>query len=168
MSQETLLLNTRQTLQKIKRIAYEIYEENFQEEELVLAGIYDRGYDFAMLLKDELENICPIKITLVKITLDKSAPLQSEIKMDQDTSVLLNKNIILTDDVLSTGRTFAYSLRPFLTCEIKKLQTAVIIERNHKNFPISADYVGYALSTTLQEHIRVELKDKENLGVYVS
>jgi pyrimidine operon attenuation protein/uracil phosphoribosyltransferase len=82
--------------------------------------------------------------------------------------MLRNKVIVLLDDVLNTGRTLAYSLKPFLNVEIKKLHTAVLVDRNHKQFPIAADYIGYALSTTIQEHIEVVLEDNERFGVYLS
>jgi pyrimidine operon attenuation protein/uracil phosphoribosyltransferase len=164
----TLILDKQQTLQKIRRIAFEIYENNFQEEEIILAGVYDKGYLFAKLLQQQLTAIAPLKSILVKVSLDKFAPLQSEIQLDCDIHLLRNKTIILLDDVLNTGRTFAYSLKPFLNVEIKKIQTAVIVDRNHKQFPISADYVGYSLSTTIQEHIEVNLEDSDKFGVYVS
>lgn len=104
----------------------------------------------------------------MKITLDKFHPVQSDVQLDTDVQIFEDKTIILIDDVLNTGRTFAYSLRPFLKIKIKKLQTAVLIDRNHKSFPISADFVGYALSTTLQEHISVILDDEMQFGVYLS
>lgn len=167
-STATLILTQKQTLQKIKRIAYEVYENNFQEEEIILAGIYDKGYLFAKLLQQELNSISPLKSTLVKVSLDKLAPLQSDIYLDCDSSLLRNKVVILLDDVLNTGRTLVYSLKPFLNVEIKKLRTAVIVDRNHKQFPISADYIGYALSTTIQEHIEVVLEDEKRFGVYLS
>lgn len=160
------VLNAKQTLQKIKRIAHEIYEDNFKEECIVFAGIEGMGYTFAKILKAEFEKIAPIKCELIHISLDKTAPLQSEITLDAETSIWLNKTIILTDDVLNTGKTLAYSLNPFLTNEIKRLQTAVIVDRGHKDFPISADYVGYSLSTTIQERIQVILEGK-NIGVYL-
>lgn len=169
LNEKTLLLNKQQTLQKIKRIAYEIYEDNFDETEIILAGIVDRGYIFAQHLKQDLEAISGFKIKLIKIELDKLSPLQSEIKLDSSTEELEGKTVIMTDDVLNTGRTFAYSLKPFLTANIAKLQTAVIVDRGHKNFPISADYTGYALSTTLQEHIEVVLDiQNDKMGVYLS
>ena len=166
VSEQNLLLDEVEVKQKIKRIAYEILERNIQEKEIVFAGIFDKGYEFAEILINEFNSICELKTSLVKVTLDKLAPLQSEISLDVDLSQLQNKTIILTDDVLNTGRTLAYSLKPFLNCEIKKLETAVIVDRGHKSFPISADYIGYSLSTSLKEHIQVELGDK--IGVYIS
>lgn len=163
---EHLILDKAQTQQKIKRIAFEIYERNFKEKEIVLAGIYDKGYLFAKLLQKELSEISSIKITLIKVTLDKFATAQSEITLDVDLKTLKKKTIILIDDVLNTGRTLAYSLKPFLNIEVKKIQVAVIVDRRHKSFPIDADYVGYTLSTTLKEHIEVNFT-KQKFGVYL-
>jgi pyrimidine operon attenuation protein / uracil phosphoribosyltransferase len=160
------ILDKKQTLQKIKRIAFEIYEQNFKAKEIILAGIYDKGYVFAGLLQKELEIICKIKTRLVKVTVDKNSPLQSEVKLDAELKDLKNKTIILIDDVLNTGRTLAHSLKPFLTIETAKIQTAVIVDRRHKVFPVSADYVGYSLSTTLKEHIEVNF-EKSKFGVYL-
>ncbi len=161
------ILNKKQTLDKIKRIAFEIYENNFQEKEIYIAGIFDKGYLFAQFLKSDLEKICAIKIILVKVTLDKFSPQQSEIELDIDIKLLKKKTIILVDDVMNSGRTMAYSMKPFLNIEIKKLQTAVVVDRDHKTFPISADYVGYSLSTTLKETINVVLDEVDEFGVYM-
>jgi pyrimidine operon attenuation protein/uracil phosphoribosyltransferase len=162
-----LILDKKQTIQKIKRIAFEIYENNFNEKELIVAGIYDKGYLLAQLLVKELETISPIKIQLIKVSLDKSAPLQSEISLDCDINTLKNKQILIVDDVLNSGRTLAYSLKPFLNIEIKRLQIAVLVDRGYKSFPVAADYTGYALSTTLKEHIEVILNNESSFGVYL-
>lgn len=166
-SAATLILDKEQTLQKIRRIAFEIYENNFQEEEVILAGIYDKGYAFAGMLQKELSAISPLHSVLVKISLEKFSLIQGEVQLDCQKEILQNKSIILIDDVLNTGRTIAHSLKPFLNIQVKKIQTAVIVDRNHKMFPVSADFVGYALSTTIQEHIEVVLQDPEKLGVYL-
>lgn len=163
-----LILDKKAVLQKIERIAHEIYEQNFQEKELIFIGIDPTGYHFAKLLLPFFTEISKIKVQLVKLSLDKDAPLQSEITLSEPEEILNNKSIVLFDDVLNTGRTLAYSLKPFLNKEIKKLQTAVVVDRNYPQFPISADFVGYALSTTLQEHVRVILEDEERMGVYLS
>lgn len=149
-------------------MAFQIYEENFQEDTIVFGGIDGSGYRLAQLLLDEFTQISPISGVLCKITVDKLHPVQSEVILDISSEQIGNKAIILIDDVLNTGRTLAYSLRPFLKLPIKKLQTAVLVDRNHKSFPISADYVGYALSTTLQAHITVLLEADTEFGVYLS
>ncbi|MES2730391.1 MAG: phosphoribosyltransferase family protein [Bacteroidota bacterium] len=167
MTSTNLILTQKQTQQKIKRIAFEIYEHNFAEEEIILAGIYDKGYRFAQLLQAEFNALSPVRSRLVKVSLDKLAPLQGEIELDCDPEILRHKCIVLFDDVLNTGRTLIYSLKPFLSLDIKKLQTAVLVDRGHKLFPVSADYVGYALSTTLNEHVEVILDEGDTFGVYL-
>lgn len=162
-----ILLNQLQITQKIRRIAYQIYEKNWDTQEVVLAGIENGGYILAKRLENELKNISPLKTQLVKITLDKFQLVQSEVMLDVDIQTLTNKIVILVDDVLNTGRTLTYSLRPFLKIPIIKLQTAVLVNRHHHSFPIAADYVGYVLSTTLQDNITVVLNEKEDEGVYL-
>ena len=160
VADKTLILDTRQVKQKIKRIAYEIFEHNFKEKGIVMAGIEGQGYLLAKLLAKEVENISPLEIRLVKISLDKSAPEQSEIKLDCDLKELKKKCIILVDDVLNTGRTFAYGMKPFLTIEVKKIETAVLVNRSHTLFPIYPQYTGYELATTLKDHVEVNLGDE--------
>jgi pyrimidine operon attenuation protein / uracil phosphoribosyltransferase len=166
-STTTCVLNKSQVLQKIRRIAYEIYENNPEEKEITLAGIEGQGFVFAEKLKKELEEISGIRIQIIKVKLNKMKPLESEVTIDTDLSLLTGKTVILADDVLNTGKTLVYALKPFLKTEIKKLQTAVIVNRSHKLFPVAADYAGYSLATTLKEHIEVVLGDEEKMGVYL-
>jgi pyrimidine operon attenuation protein/uracil phosphoribosyltransferase len=163
----TLILDTKQVMQKIRRIAYQVYEDNATETEVVLAGIYDRGYVFAQLLQAELQAISPLRVHLVRVDLEKFTPVQGEVSLDCETAFLENKSIILLDDVLNTGRTLAHGLHPFLQIPVKKIRVAVIVNRSHTLFPVAADYVGYALSTTIQEHIEVVLED-DRMAVYLS
>jgi pyrimidine operon attenuation protein / uracil phosphoribosyltransferase len=160
-----LLLSPAQISQKVKRMAYEILEANFGEKELIFAGICEQGELLARLLARHLDEISSIKTTVTRIFLDKSHPfrqadaLQEEIKYD-------NKVIIMVDDVLYTGKTIAYSLKPFLSKKIKKIEVAVLVDRSHTEFPIKATYIGYELSTTLSDNIQVNLKGKK--GVYLN
>ncbi len=80
---------------------------------------------------------------MIKLLLSKS-----EIKLDCDLKELKKKCIIMVDDVLNTGRTFAYGMKPFLTIEVKKIETAVLVNRSHTLFPIYPQYTGYELATT--------------------
>ncbi|MDX1628970.1 MAG: phosphoribosyltransferase family protein [Fulvivirga sp.] len=166
METQTLILNDKQVDQKIKRIAFEIYENNFKEKQIVLAGIQDKGYDLARLLLQALQEIATFKVILVGVTLDKSKPTQSEIKLDCKPEDLADKCIVLIDDVLNTARTMAYSLKPFLNVKIKKLETAVLVNRSLTQFPVSCKYTGYELSTTINEHVEVVL-EKGAKAVYL-
>ena len=155
-------------LQKIRRIAFQIYENNFEETEIVIAGIVGEGFAFAELLCEEIKSISKIKAIPVKIDLNKEQPYERPVKFEGGTDALENKVIIVVDDVLNTGRTFSYSLAPFLSMHVKRIQVAVIVDRNYKRFPISADYKGYELSTTLSEHVQVILSDSTKRVVYLA
>ncbi len=164
-STETRILNKQQIKQKISRIAYEIYENNYLEKKLYVAGI-PSGYKLAGLLVKELKKISPFEIKLLKIELDKDKPSAENISVDCDPEELHGNVLILVDDVLHTGKTFLHSLRPFLDVDVKKIETVVLVNRSHKLFPISSDYTGYELSTTLKDHIEVVL-DAGEFGVYL-
>lgn len=166
MSDKSLILTHEQIIQKTRRIAFEIYEHNFQEKELVLVGIYDEGYNFAKMLEAELSNIAPFATKLVGLKLDKAAPTQSEISLECTDSELKNKAIILVDDVSNTGKTMAYSLKPFLTIKVKKIEAAVLVNRSHTQFPIAVKYSGFELATTIKDHVTAQLEG-ENKSVYL-
>ncbi len=157
VAEKTLILEGAQVKQKIRRMAFEIFEHNFKEKTIVLAGIDGQGYVLAKLLVKEVENISPLQVKLVKVSLDKLAPQQSDVTLDCDLKDLKKKCIILVDDVLNTGRTFAYGLKPFLDIEVKKIETAVLVNRSHTLFPIYPQYTGYELSTTIKDHVEVVL-----------
>ena len=160
--QRELILNEEQVFQKIKRMAYQICEHNLKEKSVILVGIYEQGYHLAALLVKELRVVAPFEVILAKLELDKEKPLKGEIALDISVKTLDGKAIVLIDDVLNTGKTMAYSLKPFLTRNLKKLETAVLVNRSHKRFPISANYQGIELATTFSERIVVVLeKDRK-------
>ncbi len=165
------ILNAVQIEQKIRRIAYEIYEYNFEVGELIVAGIEDRGYELARRISEALNEISHFKfdkktLKLVKISLEKFTNSQCEVTLNCTLDNLENKNIILVDDVLNTGRTLAYSMRPFLERNIRQMEIAVLVNRSHSKFPVVATYTGYELATTLEEHIEVVL-DGSHDAVYL-
>jgi pyrimidine operon attenuation protein / uracil phosphoribosyltransferase len=157
VAEKSLVLDSHQINQKITRMAFEIYENNFKEKSLVLAGIDGQGFKLAQLLAQEVEQISAIKATVVNVSLDKQSVQLGEVTLDISEKELKKKVIILVDDVLNTGRTLAYGLKPFLQQEIKKLEVAVLVNRSHSLFPILPTYTGYHLATTLTDHVQVTL-----------
>lgn len=160
------ILSSHQTGQKIRRIAFEIYEQNFEETGIIIAGIAGEGYAFAKRLAGELVDISPLNVELIELRFDKHVHYQSPILFDREVDVE-NQTVIVADDVLNTGRTLAFALEPFLKVRMKKVQVAVVVDRSHHRFPIHADYVGYSLSTTLTEHVQVVLSRPDEEGVYL-
>ena len=148
----------------VRRIAYQILETNLEEESIILAGVYKNGSVFADRIKSELKKISPVKIELIEINIDKKNQ-QSGIKVTESI-VFKNKSIVVIDDVLNTGKTLIHSTNYFLSKGLKKIQTAVLVNRNHKIYPIKADFKGISLSTSIKEHISVVFNKNE--GVYLS
>ena len=144
---------------KIRRIAYQIYEANSTETEVILAGIDSNGYTLAKELKSILSKISPIKPILCKVIINKKNPLET-IKTSISAEEYENKSIILIDDVLNSGTTLIYAVKHFLDVPLKNFKTAVLVNRNHKKYPVKADFKGIYLSTSLNEHVEVILADK--------
>lgn len=149
--------------QKTTRLAIEILEQNYGEKEIILAGINNAGSIFALKLKSQLEALSKIKIKLSRISLNPANPLDAKVEVDMALENMVNKVIILVDDVANTGRTIQYAMKPLLEILPKKVEVAVLVDRKHKSFPIKVDYVGLTLATTLEENIRVELTEKKSM-----
>ncbi len=164
-SSTTLVLNAQQMEQKLCRMAWEVLEKNHQESHIVIAGISPKGSILAQRLSKHLSDISSILVEVIEVKLDKVNPLSSPVQVSAH-SELNNKVIVLVDDVLNSGKTLMYGAQYFLNQPIKKLMTAILIDRNYKNYPIKADVVGLSLATTLQEHVNVDLGKKE--AVYLN
>jgi pyrimidine operon attenuation protein / uracil phosphoribosyltransferase len=149
---------------KIKRIAYEIYEHNSDEQEIILAGIWDRGMILAEQIAGILQEISPLRIKLLQLNLDKQRPEGVKLSEEMDFS---GKVIVLVDDVANSGRTMLYALKPFLQFLPRKIQTAVLVDRKHKSFPLSVDFVGYSLATTLQDMVMVDMEENKITSAYL-
>lgn len=157
---KSIILNNEQIQHKIRRMAYEIYEANINEKEVILAGIQQNGFVFAQKLKDMLTEISPLEVTLCAVVMNKKKPLEL-VETSLPASAYKNKPLVLVDDVLNSGTTLIYAAKLFLEVPLKRFKTAVLVNRNHKKYPIKADFKGISLSTSLQEHISVEFKDNK-------
>jgi pyrimidine operon attenuation protein/uracil phosphoribosyltransferase len=149
---------------KIKRIAYQIYETFVDEESIVIAGIATNGSIFAEKIAAVLQSISPIEVILCEVTMNKQN-LNSEITTSIPKEMYQNKGIVLVDDVLNSGSTLMYGVKHFLEVPLKKFKTAVLVDRNHKKFPIKVDFKGISLSTTSLEHVTVVLEENNSYAV---
>ena len=155
----TRVLDDLQINRKVQRIADQLHERYYKESEIVFVGIAPRGTSISRELVELLESMKAFTCTDVELKMDKDAP-ESTITMSADVSALEGKVVVLVDDVLQSGRTLMYAAAHLMQVKLKKLTTVVLIDRRHRSFPIRADIVGLTLSTTMQEHITVDLGDK--------
>ncbi len=160
---QSIILNNQQINHIIRRIAYQIYESNIDETEVLLAGIASNGYIFAQKIKKCLESISDIKVVLCEVKINKKRP-QDQISTSINSEAYTNKSLVLVDDVLNSGTTLIYAVKHFLDVPLKQFKTAVLVNRNHKKYPIKADFKGISLSTSLQEHISVEFGDNSDIA----
>jgi len=161
------ILNKQDIARKLTRIAYQILENNYEENELFLLGIVETGLVVAERIKVEILKINPeIQVNIIAVKINKTAPI-GNVTYSIPIEILSNKVAILTDDVGNSGRTLFYALQPLMTILPKKIQIAVLVERTHKLFPVSADFVGLSLATTIHEHISVQLNEGEE-AAYLS
>ncbi|UFH46246.1 phosphoribosyltransferase domain-containing protein [Flavobacterium galactosidilyticum] len=151
---KNIILTNQEIEHKIRRIAYQIYETFVDEEEIVIAGIASNGYTFAKKITDALQVISPLKVSLCKVQINKQNP-QLPIETSLSKEEYANKGLILVDDVLNSGTTLIYAVRHFIDVPLKKFKTAVLVDRNHKKYPVKADFKGISLSTSLLEHVQV-------------
>lgn len=148
------ILTTEQSALRIRRIAFQIHESNTDVDEIVVAGIMSNGCKLAEEIAKVLTEISSLKVVCCEVHIDKKSPLDP-ITTSLEASQYIQKSLVLIDDVLSSGSTLIYGVRHFLSVPLLRFKTAVLINRNHKKFPVKADFKGISLSTSMHEHIEV-------------
>jgi pyrimidine operon attenuation protein/uracil phosphoribosyltransferase len=160
MAEKKYILSGQVADKKLRRMALQVAEQNYGEPELVLIGIKDNGTLIAHKISAYLREVYNGKIWVIELSMNKKSPVDITLSQPVDFN---GKAILLIDDVAHSGSTMLYALKPLLGYHPKKIQTLALVERTHKSFPIYVDYVGISISTTLDEHIYVEV-DGENIG----
>jgi pyrimidine operon attenuation protein/uracil phosphoribosyltransferase len=159
-----LILDKERISYKLRRMAYQVWECNSGEQEVILLGIEHGGKIVADNLSAILKEISPLKIITIGIKLNKKKPLSHVLDITED---LTGRSVILVDDVVNSGKTIFYALSGILSYDLKKLMVAVLVDRKHKSFPIASDIVGHSVATTIQNHIEVETEGDEVTAVYL-
>lgn len=163
---QNIILNHQEIQHKIKRISYQIFETFVDEKEVIIAGISKSGYVLAEKICAELKSISDLEVILCEVNINKQNP-QDKITTSIAVDDYKNKALILVDDVLNSGTTLIYGVKHFLEVPLSKFKTAVLVDRNHKKYPVKADFKGLSLSTSLQEHIQVVFEE-DNSYAYLS
>jgi pyrimidine operon attenuation protein/uracil phosphoribosyltransferase len=163
--EKNYILSPEVAAKKLKRMAFEILENNFGETGFILAGIRESGTVIAKTIQHLLKEITAgLETELITVSLDKKNPREVTVSPVTD---FRNRVIILIDDVSNSGKTLLYAIKPFLDSSPKKIQTLVLVERSYNAFPVKPDYVGLSVATTLQEHIYVEVEEGRVKGAWL-
>ena len=154
------ILDNNLVKKKIIRISLQIIESNIDEKEIIIAGIEKKGFIFAKKISNEIKKKSNIDTKLCRISLNKKNPMD-KIFISLKTNEYENKSVVIVDDVLNSGSTLIYAVKFFLNTKLKKLKTAVLVDRNHKKYPVKADFKGLSLSSSVQNHVEVDINEKE-------
>jgi len=147
------------------RLAYQILENNINEDEILLVGIKEKGYEIAKIIEQKLKDITSSKVHLKSITIDKKNPnqiSQFDLNFNQ-----MPKSVYLVDDVLNTGKTLMFAVNSLLKYDFELIKTLVLIDRNHKKYPIKVDFKGISLSTNLDDTVKLISENKNLEAVLV-
>jgi len=165
MEQPNQIMTAEVVNKKLRRMALQVVEQNYTETQLILIGIKQSGSVIAEKISQFVKEVFTGEVIVLELSMDKKNPLSISLDSDMD---LNDKTIVLIDDVANSGRTMLYALKPLLNQLPKKVQTMALVERTHKTFPVDVDYVGFSVSTTLDEHILVEVADGEVTGAWLN
>ncbi len=164
MAEKKYILSKEVAEKKLRRMALQVAEQNYEELQLVLIGIKENGLVIAHKISTYLKDVFNGEVIVVELSLNKKKPAGVTLCPVIDFN---GKAILLIDDVANSGSTMLYALKPLLEAYPKKIQTLALVERTHKSFPIDVDYVGVSISTTLDEHIYVEVEGGEVGGAWM-
>lgn len=166
----SLILDQTAIQRALVRISHEILEKNKGLKNLCLVGIRSRGVPLAKRIQSQIEQIenQSIPLGILDITLYRDDlttiahhPVVHETKIDFDIN---DKNIVLIDDVLFTGRTIRSALDALIDYgRPKQIQLAVLVDRGHRELPIRADYVGKNVPTSLTQNVKVKLVEMDEV-----
>lgn len=157
-----IILNHQQIQQKIIRLGHQILENCFEEERIFIGGIVGNGTVIAQQLADIIRANSAIEVICFEISVNKDEPWSEKIQLSIDEKNLKKGYIILVDDVINSGKTMQYALMKFLEQATKAIKTVALVDRQHRRYPIKTDFAGLGLSTTLKNHVEVDLNDTDS------
>ena len=159
------ILNASEAYSKLERMVLELAENlSGNQAPIILIGVRNSGTVIAQKAAELLKKYVPNTISVSSVLLDKNLPKEVVLAGALD---LNDVNIVLIDDVINSGRTLLYALKPLLDFMPRTIQTFVLVERMHKLFPVKPDYVGLSVATTPEDHIKVETTNGNITGAVV-
>jgi pyrimidine operon attenuation protein/uracil phosphoribosyltransferase len=167
MSQSAIILNHKQITHKIKRLAWQIYEDNMESNLLYIAGVDNRGMYLAEQIASELRLISDLKVELINIVIDRNN-FEPSFFSECNMADIKEQSLVVVDDVLNTGKTLISAFLPLLQRQVAKIRIAVLASRSYRAFPVNADFVGISMATTLQEHLLFDDSNPQDLKLILN
>ena len=160
-----IIIDSETIKRTVRRISYEIIEKNKSLEDIVILGIKTRGVNLANRIVENIEAI--EGVTVPNGDLDIT-PYRDDIEEKREVTLpeldVVNKTVILVDDVLYTGRTIRAAMDAVMDIgRASKIQLAVLVDRGHRELPITANYVGKNIPTSKTEKVSVLFEEIDGL-----
>ncbi|MCR5111037.1 MAG: bifunctional pyr operon transcriptional regulator/uracil phosphoribosyltransferase PyrR [Ruminococcus sp.] len=173
MEQKRIIMDDKAMSRAIARISYEIVERNKGTEDLVIVGVFSRGVPIGKRIVDKLSELEKTDVPFGTLDITLYRDDRTDTEHDEQTDIpfdITDKNVVVVDDVLFTGR----SARAALDALIKRgrpktIQLAVLVDRGHRELPIRPDYVGKNMPTSHSEEVKVsvtEIDGSDSVSIY--
>ena len=170
-----LIVDSNDFARMLKRISHEILEKNSGPNILILIGMHTRGVPLAKRISEFIENIEGIKIPTAQLDVsfyrdDTDLKIKTDINPTIIDLNINNSNVILIDDVLFTGRSVRAAMDALMDYgRPSSIQLSVLVDRGHRELPISPDYVGKNIPTSRNENVNVLISEIDGKdGVEIS
>lgn len=164
--EKTKIMDEKAISRAITRISFEIIERNKGAADLYIIGILSRGRELAQRIGERIAQMegTEVQVGYLDVTAYRDDKKTEDVANDRTDLPfpIENKQIILVDDVIYTGRTVRAAMDAILQRgRAKSIQLAALIDRGHRELPIRADYVGKNLPTSHEEFVRVSVKERD-------
>ncbi|NBV08836.1 MAG: phosphoribosyltransferase [Flavobacteriia bacterium] len=159
-----IILDHAQIQQKIIRLGHQIIENCEDQTKLFIGGIIGNGSILVERLATVITENSNLNIVTFEIDIDKEEPWSRQTHFSIPEKDLKHGYIILVDDVINSGKTLQYALIRFLDQPTLSIKTLALVDRQHRRYPIKADFVGLSLSTTLKNRVDLDLTSPENIA----
>ncbi len=174
MEKNVQLLDETAINRALTRISFEICEKCKDIDDIVLVGIKTRGVPMANRIADKINEhngirpeVCNLDITFYRDDLSKLSEMPT-VNNDLPNIDITNKEVVLVDDVIYTGRTIRAAIEAiFKIGRPKRISLAILVDRGHRELPIKADYVGKNVPTSKAENVKVRLMEVDGINEVV-
>jgi pyrimidine operon attenuation protein/uracil phosphoribosyltransferase len=160
---QNIILDNIDVKNKIQRISLEILEDNIDEKKIIFFGISDNGKIITKRIITCINKISKISLDLVSVNINNI----NDIKFDKNFNAN-KKSLVIVSDVSHSAKTLQLVISKLINLNPSKIKTAVIVNRDHSLFPVKINFSGLNLSTSVNEHVDVEVNKDDEFTVYLN
>ena len=162
---ENIILDYQDVENKIKRISLEILEDNIDQKKLIFFGVSKNGKIIAKKIIASIKKHSEIDLELIGVEIDINS--NNVLKFDKIFKVN-NRSLIIVSDVSQSAKTLQLIISSLMSHDPFKIKTAVMVNRDHSLYPVKINFSGLNLSTSVNEHVDVNVNSDDEFTVYLN